>query len=252
MEHISTAILDIPGAFGDELRKAEARKAEYVAKHGHEAWEKRLADMKRKDDEEYQRKAEEQRSRLMIEKSGLASMLDEKTFETFAAREPWQKAMLDKCKEFLEQGEFRWMYISGQVGCGKTHLGTAVCGTLLKEGRTTRYTTYHQLMIELKAAVNDDEEYYRVLNEYGRAEALYIDDFMKFAPTEPDLKHTFELLNIRYVRGGVTIITSERSLNEICDIDGAIGSRIKQRCGDFAMDIARKDGRNWRLKGGES
>ena len=67
-------------------------------------------------------------------------------------------------------------------------------------------------------------------------------------PTAAEVKHTFEVLNMRLVRNGITIITSERSLMEICDIDEALGSRIKQRCGKYAMDILRKPGRNYRMR----
>jgi DNA replication protein DnaC len=70
---------------------------------------------------------------------------------------------------------------------------------------------------------------------------------MKFKPSESDVKHTFELINMRLIRQDITIITSERSLSEIMGIDEALGSRIKQMCGEFTINIAKKDGRNYRL-----
>ncbi len=247
---IEAVLENMPGAFGEGLRAAAQRQAEFIAKHGAEAWEKRISEKKMRDMAELDRQHEIARSRLRIEKSGLADSLDAMTFDTFEAKEPWQKVMLDKCRRFIAQNKYRWLYISGQPGCGKTHLGTAVCGHYLKAGKPTRYMTFLQLMNALKANVNDESGYQSVLREYGYPAVLYIDDFMKFwpRPTDPDVKHTFELLNMRLVRGGITIITSERSLLEICDIDEALGSRIKQRCGEFAIDIARKAGRNYRMR----
>lgn len=262
MEHISISILNIPGPFGDGLRQAEARKAAYIAEHGQDAWEKRLADMKHQEQEEHERKTEEQRSRLRLEKSGFYDketdecVIDKYRFDNFNRIEGFQHDMYDMCQRFIKQGG--WLYMSGQNGAGKTHLGTAVCGHFLKAGRSTRYVIFKTLMVELKANVNDDEEYARLLNEYGRADVLYIDDFMKPVrdpetqrakqPSAADIDHSFTLLNMRYVRNGTTIITSEKSLNEIMGLDEALGSRIKQRCGEFVMNIARKEGRNWRLR----
>jgi DNA replication protein DnaC len=232
--------------FGEALQAARERRQSFIEQHGEDAWNERIAEMKRKSDEEHKRREAEELSLLLIEKSGLRECIDKMTFKSFVAKEDWQKMMLDKCRRFIGSGA-KGLIITGQPGCGKTHLGTAVCGHFIKSGRSTRYTTYQQLMTAFKAAVNDDEAYQEVLNEYGRCAVLYIDDFMKFKPSESDVKHTFELINMRLIRQDITIITSERSLSEIMGIDEALGSRIKQMCGEFTINIAKKDGRNYRL-----
>ena len=249
MTNIGDILTVIPGPFGDRLREAAKRKAEFIAQHGEDAWNAMMAERTLREMAEIDRRHEENRSRLRIERSGLADSLDTMTFASFEATEDWQKRLFDKCKRFIAQDKFRWLYISGAPGCGKTHLGTAVCAHYLKAGKPTRYMTFMQLMNSLKANVNVENGYQSVLREYGCSDVLYIDDFMKFLPkpTDPDVKHTFELLNMRLIRGGITIITSERSLDEIMSIDEALASRIKQRCGEFCIDIARKPGRNYRM-----
>lgn len=255
-----TSILDVlasmPGDITEGLKAAAERAKAYIAKYGVEAYEQRLAEYTKREMEERDRKRAEEASRLRLERSGLADSLKTMTFDTFNATEGWQKKMLEKCKAFLTQNEHKWLYISGQPGCGKTHLGTALCSKLLAKGRPTRYMTHRELINMLIASQND-EDYYDVVREYGTVDVLYIDDFFKpvknergeiTRPTAAEIKHTFEVLNMRLVRNGITIITSERSLMEICDIDEALGSRIKQRCGKYAIDILRKPGRNYRMR----
>lgn len=253
---ILEALMATPGAFGDGLRAADARKRAFIAEHGEEAYDKHMEELKNKEIEEVDRKRIETASKLRLEKSGLANVLDDMTFEKFKADEEFQRIMLAKCKRFVGQDVSKWLYVSGQPGCGKTHLGTAVCSNFLSKGQPTRYMTHRELINAMIASQND-YDYYDIVREYGTVAVLYIDDFFKPVkndrgetqrPTAAEIKHTFEVLNLRLVRNAVTIITSERSLLEICNIDEALGSRIKQRCGEFTMDILRKPGRNYRMR----
>lgn len=262
-----TNILDIlatmPGDITEGLKAAAERAKDYIAKYGVEAYEKRLAEYTRREMQENDRKRAEESSLLRLKRSGFGETLEkakeflaENTFDKFNIHEEWQRKLFERCKEFLAQDEYKWLFISGQIGAGKTHLGTAVCGELLARGYPLRYVTHRLLLNELIASQND-ESYYDIVREYGTVEVLYLDDLFKpFAddkgevnrPTIAEVKHTFEVVNLRFVRNAITIITSERSLIEICDIDEALGSRIKQRCGRFAMDIERKPGRNYRMR----
>jgi DNA replication protein DnaC len=174
------------------------------------------------------------------------SVIDAMRFNNFKCDRDYRREMHDLCQRFIAQSESRFLYLSGQTGCGKTHLGTAVCGYFIDKGADTIYTTYKMLMIEMKSKVNDDEAYGETLRRFGSASVLYIDDFMKFQPSKADVDHTFELINLRVVGGRTTILTSERSLDEIIGIDEALGSRIKQKCGRYSLNITRKSDRNYR------
>ena len=193
--------------------------------------------------------AEKRRTLLAMKRSGLESSFDKFRFDNFCTGAQYQQRMLDVCRAFINQEAQRFLFINGQTGTGKTHIGTAVCAHYIGLGRRTLYTTYAQLMSELKCCVND-EAYGSTLYRYGDAAVLYIDDFMKFPPTEADKKHAFELINLRVVKGGITIITSERTLDDIMAIDEALGGRIKEMSGEFAFSVAYEEGRNWRLKMG--
>lgn len=262
MEHISV-MLNMPGPFGDGIRAAAERKTAYIAEHGVEAWDQHIADKQQREQGEWEKRDAERRSLLRLKNSGFGNtveevkaFLDSNSFERFKAVEPWQKEMLGMCRRFIAQETRRFMYLSGQPGGGKTHLGTAVSAHYISAGKSTRYAIHGLLMTELKGNVNDDEEYWRLLNEYGGCDVLYLDDFMKpikdaegriKPPTVADIDHSFKLINMRYARNSVTVITSERSLDEIIELDEALGSRIKQRCGDFTKHITPTLGRNYRM-----
>ena len=70
---------------------------------------------------------------------------------------------------------------------------------------------------------------------------MYIDDFLKNGkekdgslqkPSAAETRIIFEILNSRYNNLNLfTIISSERLLSEIKNIDWAVGRRIEERCG---------------------
>lgn len=202
------------------------------------------------------------KSLIALKKSGLQDSIKKCRFENFETDEPFRKEMKDLCERFLGQKESRFLYLGGQPGCGKTHIATALCGSYITRGARTIYTTHQILLQEMKTFALD-EEYSAVLHKYADVTVLYIDDFFKpitetdrrsgqkvrIPPTAADIKHTFELINMRLVNNKITILTSELFIDEIIDIDEALGSRIKQKCGaEYAMNIAYAKGRNWRTR----
>jgi DNA replication protein DnaC len=82
---------------------------------------------------------------------------------------------------------------------------------------------------------------------------LYIDDFFKTEsgklPTTAEINIAFEILNFRYNNPDlVTIISSEKGMSELLEIDEATGSRIFERSKDYSISIAKDKNKNYRLK----
>ena len=68
---------------------------------------------------------------------------------------------------------------------------------------------------------------------------------------DADVQTCYDLLNYRYNNKKLTtIISSELSLAQIQQIDGAIAGRIRERCGTNFVTISPDPAKNWRLKGG--
>lgn len=195
-----------------------------------------------------------------MKNSGLGHVIEELTLDTFVAQEPWQKEMKQTAQKYLTQLQYRdatkpWLYLGGAVGCGKTHIATAVCGELLNQGLSVRYMQWLPESRRIKSDINEaslDE----ALDKYYRADILYIDDLFKQQrshgakpqPTDADVKIAFMLINDRYNSRKPTIITSEWFLSDdLMEIDEGTFSRIYERTkGGFLLEINPGEGKNYR------
>jgi len=190
-----------------------------------------------------------------IAKSGIAGQLDRCTFDNFEATNEWQRQAKSKAMRFVESyPHSEWLFMGGQVGAGKTHLCTAAVGKFLSMGKAARYMLWRDESPVLKAVVNSAEEYVSAMEPLKTVDVLYIDDLFKTErgkfPTEADIKLAHELLNYRYInRNLVTIISSELLIDDLLDIDEAIGSRIYELSKlNFCVQIKYDRDRNYRMK----
>lgn len=185
------------------------------------------------------------RSLKRIRQSGLRDLLDRYTFESYETPKAWMKAAKQTAMDYLTKGD-GWFLVVGSPGTGKTHLCTAVCGELINAGKEVRYMLWREEAPRLKAMVNDREEYEHRMNGYKKVDVLYIDDFLKGNVTEADINLAFELLNSRYnTKRLQTIISSEKTIEQMLDIDEAVGSRIYERSKGSAIKTPSE---NWRLR----
>lgn len=188
----------------------------------------------------------ERRNRQRIERSGLGALISRCTFKTFETTEQWQKDAKQMAINYLSAEKGKWFVIYGAPGSGKTHLCTALVGELMRAGKDVIYFLWREEAPSLKAIVNSDRrEYERRMKRLKSVPVLYIDDFFKGAVTDGDINLAFELINARYNTGRQTIISGERSIGELLDIDEATGSRIFERSKNFCVKTPNK---NWRLK----
>ena len=98
----------------------------------------------------------------------------------------------------------------------------------------------------LKASVNDRDVYDKIMDDFEKSDVLYIDDFWKGTVTDADINLAFELLNSRYNnRNKITIISSEHDIEEMVEIDEAIGSRIYERARNHTIKTPKD---NFRLQ----
>lgn len=187
-----------------------------------------------------------------MERSGLRNIIREKTFETFLAREPWQSTVKAGAMAYAEKPE-GWLLLCGQSGSGKTHLCTAVCRKRLLQGDEVRYLPWRDTASRLKSLAMESQQRSELLEGFKNAGLLYIDDLFKTGstsgPTGADISLAFELLNYRYINHLSTVISTEKTVQELVDIDEATGSRIVEQCGGNVFSIARNEGRNYRLRG---
>lgn len=185
-----------------------------------------------------------------ITQSGLSDAIRTKTFDAYQCKETWQTALKENVMHYAEKNRPQWLYIGGQSGAGKTHLCTAVCGVLLQRGLQVRYEMWQTIFRDLSQFATRQTRF----QQLTQAQVLYIDDFLKpisnkFDDTNPkEVSVAFELLNERYTRNMVTIISSERIFRDLLAADKALAGRIKERCNGYLFAITRSDEKNWRLR----
>lgn len=181
-----------------------------------------------------------------IKASGLEALLKNYTFDAFQGASAWQRGAKAKAMEFAEHPDGKWFICMGSPGTGKTHLCTAIAGELMARGRDSRYMLWRTEATRLKSLVTDAEEYQRELGKYKVVPVLYIDDLFKGKTTEADVNLALELIGERYNRiGCVTIISTEKTLEDLLEIDEALGSRIYERAKNYAIKMGQG---NWRLR----
>ena len=200
------------------------------------------------------------RARRQLMQSGLAGQVERCSFDSFVCKSPWQQAMLRMAQEYaahVEAKGSRWLYIGGQVGCGKTHICTAVCGRLLAAGIPLRYMLWTEEARRIKACVTESESYAELLAPLKTAKLLYIDDLAKCrrgAEYEPrlsdgDVRLAFELINYRYINRLPTIISSEWEISDLIDADQATFSRVYEMAKGYTLSIAPDPRKNYRIAG---
>ena len=122
----------------------------------------------------------------------------------------------------------------------------------MDRGVDVRYMLWRDISVRAKALVNDEAEYKRLVDPLKTVRCLYIDDLFKTGkgqePTTGDVNLAFEILNNRYNdEKKLTIISTERDIEQLLNIDEAVGSRVYERSRDFYLQLSGK--KNWRLMG---
>lgn len=191
-----------------------------------------------------------------MEASGLSKTLLSNTLDNYIAKETWQKKIKDLATSYIKDGfELkRWFVLTGSSGCGKTHICTAIVKELFNKVIPCVYMVWDSEVVMLNADVFNSTVYTNRMNRFKQAPVLYIDDFFKPVgtskePSASDIKRAKELLDYRLREDLPTIISSELSINEIIEIDTAVGSRIYQLARDYCVDVRGND-KNFRLKRG--
>ncbi len=199
----------------------------------------------------------------LLERQLKASRITEsfraKTFENFHpdSSTPEVRSMWSSARHYVRQleegdlGENNWLVLLGVPGSGKTHLCMAVANRALKTGLTVAYIPHVEVMEELLAALKTSAGTHARTEEIKKADLLLWDDFLKGreAPIPWVMETIFLIVNYRYLHGLPTIISSERTPEEILAVDQATGSRILERARGHISIIEQPES-NYRLHRG--
>lgn len=182
----------------------------------------------------------------LLKDSGLEECVKNYTFDKYKTPTQFYVDLKNNALDYVVNGLNKWFFIGGQSGLGKTMICSAIIYELLKKAIPTRYMVWDTAMTEIKNQMAQNGDFSIKLEEYKRIELLYIDDLLKFEPTNFEKKILFEIINFRYMNNLRTIISSEKTMCELQAIDEAIGSRIFEKCDKYCYSIKKDKSKNWR------
>lgn len=181
---------------------------------------------------------------MAMSQSGITEdMIGRFSFKNFSEMADYQVKMKAVSQRYATSDLSRWLIVSGQSGCGKTHVCTATAKYLLSKGHKVKYVLWHDMARKCKSLKYKNEEYEAYMRDICDAEVLYIDDLFKI---DKSLDVAFEIINSRYMSRKPLIISTECYINDINNFDEAIGSRIEEMTKDFCVQIKGEAGRNFR------
>lgn len=197
-----------------------------------------------------------------LERSGLKNLIGRYTMDLFTAETPWHESMKKKAVDYIEGRGSEWFFAGGQVGCGKSHICTAICGELIRRGEEVYYMLWKDESTRLKSLVNDEELYNDAISRLKTVPVLYIDDLFKMQrtgkdgaknmPTAADINLAFEIINARYMdETKKTVISCEWFIDDLVNFDEGVASRIYERSRASCIEISRDMKKNYRLTGGD-
>lgn len=135
----------------------------------------------------------------------------------------------------------------GEPGSGKTHLLMALSNNLIKRGVRVQYFPWVEGYNDLKNNLDLlDEKIYQMQT----VPVLFIDDLFKGRreATNFQIEQLFAVVNYRYLNHLPILVSSEKDIDEICEIDMGIGSRIYEMCKDYTVVLKGVPGLNYRIR----
>lgn len=167
-----------------------------------------------------------ERASYLRQLGGLTHLSD-KTFDTFSA-EGAGLALPERHRANLRRAYERaaayaekpdgWLIFTGTYGCGKTHLAAAIANHRIAAGERVLFVTAPDLLDHLRSGFapgGDEEGYSARFEEVRDVPLLVLDDLGIESPTAWANEKLYQLLNHRYNARQPTIITTNRSLEDI-------------------------------------
>ncbi|HEY7126896.1 MAG TPA: ATP-binding protein [Ktedonobacterales bacterium] len=163
----------------------------------------------------------------MLERSNLG-IYNEKTFETFHSNIAGVAEAYQAARKYANDPD-SWLILSGQVGCGKTHLAAAIAHVCLERGMPVLFTTVPELMDHLREAFAPTNEvpYHKLFDEIREVALLVLDDLGVERTTAWVGEKLFQIVNYRYNNHIPTIITLNK--DAIRELDPRIRSRMRDK-----------------------
>ena len=129
----------------------------------------------------------------------------------------------------------RGLWLTGDVGTGKTTLAMLISKAALDRGRSVAIYSLPRLLSELRKTFDDSAEmqYLQLLDSLASVDLLHIDDVGAERTSEWVLEQLYAIVNARYEEQRSLLLTTNLRPNELVEqIGERTVSRIMEICGD--------------------
>ena len=191
--------------------------------------------------------------KLYLGDSNLENIYKRYTFESYQTPTEWHKDYKQRAIKFLNNPTNAFLYLA-QSGNGKTHLMTALTVHLIAKGNSGLYVKFQDEMLKSKNHYwNIDNQ---LLHKMKTVDVLYLDDLFKVKELKDvhpeEFRIAMNIIDSRYTKDLITIISSEWNLQELIMLDEAFASRLIEMAGGmsspYIIDAGYKKDGNWRLR----
>lgn len=168
-----------------------------------------------------------------------------KSLENFTPKSTKQREVLHSTRAFLQtfgkDDRSKGLLLIGREGTGKTHVAISVLKEVLRRGFTGLYWNVPELFLELRRIIADPGTTSEadVFDEARRVDLLVLDDLGAERQSEYVTDRLYVLINGRYENDTATIITTNRTRDEL---KAQLGPRIVSRIGEMTVDVEFPEG----------
>ena len=172
-------------------------------------------------------------------------------FENFSDTNASLKKAKTLAREFVDTypAVDAGLLLLGPSGRGKTHLACAVLSELVaKKGVPGLYGDFSDLLMKIQTSFRPDADLSKesILQPYAETELLVLDELGASKPHPWVLDVLYNLLNTRYNRKRVTIVTSnfedepDSTAGERDRLEDRVGSRIRSRLFEMCLMVTMR------------
>ncbi|MDO5714478.1 MAG: ATP-binding protein [Tissierellia bacterium] len=126
------------------------------------------------------------------------------------------------------------LILTGDVGCGKTYLASAIANALLEKDISVKMTNFSVILNDMTNFEIDKSKYIDNLN---RKKLLIIDDFGMERDTAFAAEHIFNIIDSRYRSGKPLIITTNLNISALTNPESTKDKRIYSRILEICSPI---------------
>lgn len=170
--------------------------------------------------------------------AGITPRFADATFDSYGTPTAGQAKALAECRDYAERFSEHYragrsLLLTGNVGCGKTHLATAIVRTVVEDGAQPLLVTAGDIVSIARASMVSGSSYTDrdVIVHLGGLDLLVIDEVGCQKGSEYELGLLHGIIDRRYQAVLPTVLISNLS------IDG-----LKAYIGDRALDRLRQNG----------